>query len=435
MRDPILRYAISPLVAIATGSLRKYRFLSRLQWDRETLQKWRNERIRELIAHAYSSVPFYREAYDSLNPSISNVRKAEDLGRLPIVSKGSMKNSFPHKTVSSTISNRRMKLAQTSGTGRMFEFYSDKDATGFVLASRLLFESWMGLRFGDKTAMLTDQPSGRTMLIGEVRVPVSRLTRDSSAAVRLIRSLHPASLLGDVSVLSSLANRILRASVDATMGLRGIATIVEVLLPNHRDLIERAFNSPVFDRYGLSEVAGYVAQECSEHKGLHVNEGMALVEVVTKDGELCGPGETGRLIVTNLHNYVMPFIRYESGDLATVGDECPCGRAFPVLARIEGRSPGWVLTQSYPISWTSYLVPLLSIRLPLIEQFQFVQSKVGELTLLVAPRTALTTQEIQTLTQRLNSVNPLVRVRLEEVDYIERTASGKHILFKQLKAE
>ncbi len=434
MRDPVLRYAIFPLLDAATGCLRRYRFLNRLQWDPKALRRWQDERVRKLVAHAYSSVPLYREAYVSAEVPASRVRSAEDLLKLPIITKGQMKSVFPHKTISSTISSRMRKLAQTSGTGQMFEFYDDKGAMGFVIASRILLESWIGLVLGDKTVMLTDMPNRRTMMMGEVRVPVSRLRGDPLTAVHLVRSLRPESLIGDVSILSSFAYRILRAGVDARMGLRGIATSAEILLPSHRDLIQRAFGSPVFDRYGLSEVAGYVAQECEMHEGLHVNGGLAIVEVV-KDGEICGPGETGRLVVTNLHNYAMPFIRYDAGDLATVGDDCSCGRAFPVLARIEGRAPGWVLTESAPVSWTSFLVPLLSMRIPLVEQFQFVQSKIGELTLFVAPGTALTTQQIRQLTEKLNSVSPLVKVHLETLDYVERTTSGKHTLFKALKLE
>ena len=137
-------------------------------------------------------------------------------------------------------------MSKTSGTGQMLEFYDDTNTRGFVIASRILFESWMGLSVGDKTALLTDQPGRRSMLIGEVRVPVSRVTGDDPhAAISLIRSLRPASLMADVSILSSFANRTLRTGVDARMGLRGITTIAEVLLPNHRELISRAFDSPV----------------------------------------------------------------------------------------------------------------------------------------------------------------------------------------------
>jgi len=191
MSDLILRYGVFPLLDLVTGCLRKYLLLNRLQWNENALQKWQDDRTRALVTHAYSTVPFYRAVYDSEQVSASHVKKTEDLSRLPIVSKGQMKNSFPDKTTSYAISKGRRRLAQTSGTGKMFEFYDDTSARGLVIASRILFESWMGLGLGDRTAMLTDMPDRRTILLGEVRVPVSRLSDDPWAAVRLIRSLRP----------------------------------------------------------------------------------------------------------------------------------------------------------------------------------------------------------------------------------------------------
>jgi phenylacetate-CoA ligase len=325
-----------------------------------------------------------------------------------------------------------MRLSHTSGsTGQTFNFYDDGSIRGYVLASRLLFESWMGLKLGDRTVKLTtwDYPKLRTRLIGEFRIPPQRLEGDIRGAIQLLRSYRPSSLLGDVSVLGSLANRILQAGADARMGLRGIATTGEVLLPNHRDQIEKAFESAVFDRYGLAEVAGYVAQQCDARAGLHVNGGLALVEVV-KDGELCPPGEMGRVVVTNLHNYAMPFIRYDTGDMATLGDPCSCGRAFPVLVRIEGRSAEWVVTESFPISFTLYYSSLEAMNIRSIEQFQFIQTKIGELMLLIKPKSALTREQIDGVTKRMNSINPLVKVETNTVDSIETAASGKHVLFK-----
>ncbi len=270
------------------------------------------------------------------------------------------------------------------------------------------------------------------MLIGVIKFPASQLEGDPQAAVRIISSVRPSSLMGDASILSSLANNIIRGGVDARMGLRGIAATAEVLLPNHRHLIERAFGCSVFDRYGLAEGTGYVAQECDMHHGLHVNGALVVTEVV-KDGEVCGPGETGRLIITNLHNYGMPFIRYDTGDLATVGDECPCRRAFSVLARIEGRYPQWVLTETGPVAWTNFIDALQTTNFSSIEEYQFVQSKIGELTLLVAPKSALSTAQVQQLMKRLNTVRPFVKVNVEAVDSIRPSASGKHVLFKPLQ--
>lgn len=435
MPDKILRYGVFPLLDIATACLRKYRFLCRLQWDHNEVQRWQDEKLRSLLLHSYSTVPYYQEKYDANGISPSSIRKCEDLAMLPIATKEDLKHDFPRRTVSFDVPRRRMRLCHTSGsTGQMFNFYDDNKSRGFVIGSRLLFESWMGLAIGDTTGRLTNRPATlRTRLIGELCIPMSRLEGDALAALTYIRSLGPTSLIGDVSVLGSLANAILRVNADAAMDLRGIATTAEFLSPTHREMIARAFSCPIFDRYGVAEVAGYVAQECHEHAGLHVNSGLAIVEVV-KNGEICGPGETGRLLVTSLHNYAMPFIRYDTGDLATVGDECSCGRAFPILKRIEGRSPSFVMTGSLPVSWMKFHAVLMMMNISTIERFQFVQSRVGELVLLVAPKSALTELQIDELDKRLNLVHPLVRVNVEPVDSIVPAASGKLEPFKPLKS-
>ena len=435
MTDYVLRYVVFPELDIFTGCLRRYRFLRRLQWDRDELQKWQTERLRSLIWHAYSTVPYYHETYDAKGLSPSDIQESEGLAKFPIVTKENLKHDFPYRTVSSRVPRRRLRLCHTSGsTGQMFNFYDDNKSRGYVIGSRLLFEAWMGLAIGDTTGRLTSRPATlRTRLIGELCIPMSRLEGDVPAALTFIRSLGLTSLIGDVSVLSSLANRILRMSADTAMGLRGIATTAEFLSPTDREMITRAFSCPVFDRYGVAEAAGYVAQECDQHSGLHVNSGLVIAEVV-KNGEICGPGETGRLLVTSLHNYAMPFIRYDTGDLATVGDECSCGRAFPILKRIEGRSPSLVMTDSLPVSWMRFHAALMMTNIATIERFQFVQSRVGELVLLVAPKSALTDLQIAEVDKRLNSVHPLVRVRVEAVDSIVPTTSGKHELFKPLKS-
>jgi phenylacetate-CoA ligase len=434
--DYILRYGVFPILDAVTGCLRHYRYLKDLQWDRERLQDWQDQRLRKLVSHACSTVPFYRNAYHAKAVRPFDFRGSADLPKLPIITKNDMISGFPEGTLSNTISHSRMRLSSTSGlTGRVFRFYDDKSIRGYVLASRLLFESWLGMTFGDRTVKLTtwDFPKLRTRLIGEARIPPRRLDVDPEAAVRLLRSFQPASLLGNVSIVSSLANRILGAGVDADMGLRGIVTTGEMLLSNHRYQIERAFNCPLFDRYGLAEVAGYVAQQCELRQGLHLNNGLALVEVL-KDGEVCGPGETGRIVVTNLHNYVMPFIRYDTGDLGTVGDECPCGRAFPILARIRGRSANFVLTKSLPVSLTLFVGALETLAIRSIEQLQFIQTKIGELRLLLSPKLALTTGQVDEVSKWMNSVHPLVKVVVETTDSFD-LSSEKHAIFKPLGSD
>jgi phenylacetate-CoA ligase len=268
--------------------------------------------------------------------------------------------------------------------------------------------------------------------MGSVTFPAKTLETDPVEAVELIRSFHPAALMGDVSVLSSFANTLIDMRRHARdVGLLAVATHAEMLLQRDREVIAQVFGCPVFDRYALSEVAGYVAQECEYHCGLHTNAGLAKVEVV-RDGEVCGPGESGRLIVTNLLNYAMPFIRYDTGDLATVGEDCQCGRAFSSLSSIEGRSANWVITESFPVAWTRYLGALQTMSVESIERFQFVQTDVGRLTLLIAPKSPQNDARIEEIQARLNGVHPLVGVNVEAVDVIAEVPGRKRVLFRPL---
>ena len=84
--------------------------------------------------------------------------------------------------------------------------------------------------------------------------------------------------------------------------------------------------------------AGYLASPCPQGHGLHVHSENVILEVLDDEGRPCAPGQTGRVVVTTLHNYLTPFVRYEIMDSATCGPAaCPCGRGLPLLTRVGGK--------------------------------------------------------------------------------------------------
>ena len=113
-------------------------------------------------------------------------------------------------------------------------------------------------------------------------------------------------------------------------------TFGEILEPVCRATCQQVFGVKVVDMYSSQEV-GYIALQCPEHEHYHVQAENLLVEVLAEDGRGCGPGEVGRVVVTTLHNFAMPLLRYDIGDYAEVGASCPCGRGLGVLTRILGR--------------------------------------------------------------------------------------------------
>jgi phenylacetate-CoA ligase len=132
--------------------------------------------------------------------------------------------------------------------------------------------------------------------------------------------------------------------------------------------------------YSASEV-GYIAFRCAEGS-LHVQAESVLVEIVDEAGRPCGVGETGRVVVTPLHNLATPLIRYDIGDYATVGVPCACGRAHPVLDRVRGRVRNMARTPDGRRFWPTYLVDNLRVVSP-IRQAQFIQPALDRIELRV----------------------------------------------------
>src|SRR5690606_25431630 len=118
---------------------------------------------------------------------------------------------------------------------------------------------------------------------------------------------------------------------------RSVIVGAEKLYPFQRKLIEEAFAAPVFETYGSREFM-LIAAECDRHEGLHLTSEHLLVEILDEDGRPTPAGEAGNVVITDLYNFGMPFIRYANGDRAIAGwSKCSCGRGLPLLRQVTGR--------------------------------------------------------------------------------------------------
>src|SRR5207245_2815260 len=129
-----------------------------------------------------------------------------------------------------------------------------------------------------------------------------------------------------------------------TVPLRGVFTSSETLLQHQREVIEQAFACKVFDYYGMAERTMF-ASECELHTGHHVNLDYGITEIVGKDGSPVSSGQMGRIVATGFHNWAMPLIRYETGDVTAVGEKsCACGRGFPLMEAVTTKAEDLVVT-------------------------------------------------------------------------------------------
>jgi phenylacetate-CoA ligase len=152
--------------------------------------------------------------------------------------------------------------------------------------------------------------------------------------------------------------------------LRALHTYGEPLTPGIRAAVRETWGVPAQDVYSCEEL-GFIALQCPEHEHYHIQSESVLVEVLDEAGNPCRPGQIGSVVLTPLHNFAMPLIRYSIGDFAEVGGPCPCGRGLPVLARILGRRRNQVVLPDGRRIWPD--VDALWAAIPGVEQIQVVQ--------------------------------------------------------------
>lgn len=227
------------------------------------------------------------------------------------------------------------------------------------------------------------------------------------------------SLVGEIAKLSLLRGL-------GLPGLREVRTLAESLHPDLRELCRRAWGVPLTDVYSASE-AGYLALQCPQHEHYHVQSEGVLLEVLDEAGAPCAPGQVGRVVVTPLHNFAMPLVRYDIGDYAQVGGACDCGRGLPVLKRIVGRVRNTLVTADGKRYWPAFGMLTLSKEVAPILQHQFVQKAYDLLELrLVVPAPLTPEQEGRFRQHILANMPPDMRLQFVYCDGIERSASGKY---------
>jgi phenylacetate-CoA ligase len=167
-------------------------------------------------------------------------------------------------------------------------------------------------------------------------------------------------------------------------GLKHVRTIGETLSPELRRRCQAVLGVPIIDAYSAQEV-GVIALECPVSGLYHVQAESLIVEVLDAGGRACAPGEIGRVVVTDLHNFATPLLRYELRDYAEVGPACSCGRGLPTLKRVLGRERNMVRLPSGERHWP--IVGMHRFReVGRILQYQLVQHDLErvELRLVVA---------------------------------------------------
>jgi phenylacetate-CoA ligase len=226
------------------------------------------------------------------------------------------------------------------------------------------------------------------------------VTSDVAVLVDAIVDFAPTTLVVYPSTLAALVEDCRRRRVSLP-GLEHLLTIGETLSPAVRADAEDAFDVSLADLYSSEEV-GHIAVQCPVSGLYHVAAEAVLAEVLDERGQPCTPGEVGRIVVTDLHNYATPLVRYDIGDYAEVGPACGCGRGLPTWSRVLGRERNLIRMPDGRRHW-----PLLGLRdsrdVAPVTQFQVVQENAETVTARLVVERPLSRAEEEQLRDRVRA--------------------------------
>ncbi len=429
----IIRQILAKCIYAAYGTdfFSCYKWLiSTFNWSVEKRRAWRLKRLGDILEYAWNKVPFYREYWGDHGVDFFRPRSLEELEKYPILTKEIFRTNAP-LICSTELNNIRYRTWHTGGTtGEPVHYYRDLEQWVLCEAFHLWGWTQLGYSFGDPVGVLAGGSliPEKTSFEGVIRkwlhnrIFLFGIAMNKELALRYYKIFLNKKikyLYGYPSIIY-LFGRYLKKYGFSIPSLKAVITTAEMLTNHYRNGIEQSLGCVVFDNLGCND-GGYEAYECHHHHGYHYNDLQSILEVEKSESS-----DFGKLLITNLWNRSMPFIRYENGDIVTLGNQsCPCGVPFPLISSIQGRTAD-ILYFANGKSLAGPGLTLIFAKMD-IHSWQIVQTGPLELEIRIVSFSKSKNAQYEKEIQKILAyhLGDEVKLKIRFVSELERTSAGK----------
>ena len=335
-----------------------------------------------LVDYAVKHSTFYKNKYANVFKDSAEIRTEKDFTKLPILTREELGENFNSITADNVRKNDFYKMSTSGSTGPAISVLHDKRFPVAPTQWRLL--QWWGIRPYDNKAFIYRYP--RTMLKKVLNTllwwPTKRIflagtemdERHMRKFAKAINKTKPILLQGYVDVVYEFALFLLDNELQIHAP-KAVWVTSGPLTQQQRLTMQKAFEAPVYDQYGNTEIM-YVAAECNKQNGLHILHDMVYVECVDDNNKPVPLNTLGKLLLTDLHNFAFPLIRYEIGDYGRLlSRECTCGLPLPLMDNVKGRREAVIKTPSGNQLNGDFLATVFDDFPDCIRAYQFLQAK------------------------------------------------------------
>ncbi|MFB0526483.1 MAG: phenylacetate--CoA ligase family protein [bacterium] len=399
------------------------------------LDELQNRKLRAVVKFAYENVLYYHKLFDSVNLTPEEIRTKEDLVKIPITDKKTLQELPISERFAKGVNISKCMRCRTSGSSGMpLDVFLNKKEMSYRIAMQTRV---YGLNLTNKKVNMLDReplpPEGSPATIFRIlkkylnhlglwRRYYFSLSEEPCELVSKLLEVRPDIIETQPSTLKLISEYAKKNNITG-ISPKLIFTRAELLSREDRKQMESLFNTELTDLYGTTEF-GIVAWECEKHQGYHINSDIVVVEAIRDNQQVYG--QEGQVICTDLTNYTMPFIRYALGDIVILSKEkCSCGRNFPLIELVEGRTNDFVTLASGKIL-SPVLLALCLETIDGINQFRLIQEKIDTFNVQIVKGQNFREATIEKIRKKLRELlGGNAQINIDMVGEIPKDKSGK----------
>ena len=412
--------------------------LEKSQWfSSDQLRQNQLESLQKLVSHAFQHCEYYQDRWKVLGISPEDLQTHEDFAKWPIIGRKEIREH--REQMRADLPNFKLIAKSTGGSsGVPLQFDLDEDANDRRNAAWHRGYSWAGAEPGTKQLYVWGVPLGdvptwkrwklklydRVLYRRRVLNTFDMCEETIPEFYRVHNAYKPKVIVAYTNPLYQFA-RSLHERGWKPYAPQSIVVGAEKLHDFQRELIEDVFQAPIFETYGSREFT-LIGAECEHHAGFHLTTENLLVEIRNDDGTPTPNGEEGNIVITDLTNYGMPFVRYANGDRAIAGfTQCQCGRGLPLMKKVAGRQLDILHTPDGHHVPGEFFPHLLK-DYPTINRFQVVQEVLHRIDLKLVVSKEWSTETEQELRSIIrHTAGDEVELAFHLVEEIPLTKAGK----------
>jgi phenylacetate-CoA ligase len=438
--EPLFRHALFPLYETGLRRRKTLRYLAEYQRNEAASPEQNAQlqwtKLKTLLDHCWREVPYYRRVWSAAGAEPGDIRTPSDFARLPLLTRRDVRECFDELHAASW--RGKLIYKSTGGsTGEPMRFGYTRESYERRVAAMWRGYGWAGVRLGQRALYLWGAavaPADRAHAFKDRLyhaafnrrfVNVFLMTEDKLAGYAdEIDRFKPGIIVAYVGPAMRLAEWLLATgrTVHRPLALLGAA---EALHESQRKTLQRAFGCPAYNTYGCREFM-LIASECGSRNGLHLCADHLAIEV--HDPQPTPRGERiGDIVVTDLHNYGMPLVRYANGDMAQPSTRtCGCGRGLPLVEKVVGRKLDTIRSPEGHLMPGEYVVYVF-LEVTGVKRYQVVQRELAALDITLVRDHDFGEHTLEQIRKGFHkAIGDSVALRFHYADDIAPSPSGKY---------